>query len=125
LGARMGDGKSDFSYIGILDFCRAIEFILFHTKIEGVVNITSPVFSNNHDFTNELARALNVSVFLGIPAFILRLVYGKGSDIILKGQKVRPLKLLEAGFIFSQPGLKEILAFELGGKNTKVFKSGV
>ena len=45
-----------------------------------------------------------------VPAFALKAVLGEFSAIFVKGQKAIPGKLIEKGFVFEFPEIKEALA---------------
>jgi NAD dependent epimerase/dehydratase family enzyme len=47
--------------------------------------------------------------FLPAPGFMLKLVLGEFGSILLKGQRVFPRKLLEAGFPFTYPEIDRAL----------------
>ncbi len=44
-----------------------------------------------------------------VPAFVLRLAFGEMADLLLFGQNVQPKRLLDNGFEFHYPQLKEAL----------------
>ena len=44
-----------------------------------------------------------------VPAFVLRLAFGEMADILLFGQNVQPKRLLDSGFQFHHPQLKDAL----------------
>lgn len=44
-----------------------------------------------------------------VPGFMLRLMKGEFGSVILRGQRVLPRKLLQAGFRFRYPTLEEAL----------------
>nr|MDA8164872.1 DUF1731 domain-containing protein [Desulfobacteraceae bacterium] len=45
-----------------------------------------------------------------VPAFALKLALGELGDIVLKGQRALPRKLLGAGFTFQYPEIRQALA---------------
>ncbi len=45
-----------------------------------------------------------------VPGFMLRLMKGEFGSVILRGARVLPRKLLDAGFRFRYPTLQEALA---------------
>ena len=108
LGGRLGSGKQIFPWISLHDVCRAIEFII-SSPIAGPVNFTSPDFVTNQEFTNALAKALRRLAIFPVPAFILKLILGGRSDLLLKGCRAKPKKLLDAGFTFEHSNIKQFL----------------
>jgi hypothetical protein len=60
--------------------------------------------------TTLLGEALGKATFMpAVPAFVIKMVTGEFGSVFLRGQKVLPRKLLEAGFRFSFPDLKGAL----------------
>lgn len=108
LGGRIASGKQGFSFVLLGDLVRIIDFII-DREIIGIVNAVSPEPVNNKFFIGKLAAILNRPAFLIIPGFILRVVLGEGSCILLEGQKVLPEKLLTAGFAFQAQNLDQTL----------------
>ena len=60
--------------------------------------------------TRILAEVLGKPAFLpAVPGFMLKIILGEFGDVLLKGQRVLPKKLLGLGFHFEFPDLKEAL----------------
>jgi len=114
LGGRIGDGRQYMSWIGRGDLIRAIEFCLQHPTLEGPLNLVAPQPVENREFTRALGRALRRPTLFPLPAFVVRLLMGEmGQALLLEGNRVRPTRLLEAGFRFLQPTLQEGIAAAL------------
>ena len=109
MGGRIGDGQQAFSWIHMEDLLRAVEFILEDDQKDGIYNMVSPGHCKNIDFTQQLAKALNRPAFLGVPATALKWIYGKGSEVVTKGQAVLPQRLMTEGFKFKYPDIKSAL----------------
>ena len=63
-----------------------------------------------------MGRQYNTWLTLGLPAFAARLMAGEmAQELLLSGQRVVPAQLLEDGFQFQYPNLKEALADLLPG----------
>lgn len=110
LGGRIASGKQMMSWIHIDDFSRAVAFVIENTGIQGAVNLTAPEPVSNTVFTRTLAHVLHRPAILIVPSFALKLLYGKGAGTLTRGQTALPEKLLQAGFVFQYPKLKEALA---------------
>ena len=79
--------------------------------ISGPVNCTSPHPVTNREMTKSLGRALHKPTILPpVPAFLLKGILGEFSHVFVEGQKVIPEKLLENGFDFRFPYIKDALA---------------
>ncbi len=101
LGAQLGYGKQWMSWIHLNDFVHAIDFLIQHVEISGPVNLTAPVPITHHGFVKHLAQALHRPCFIKLPSALVRLIFGQMADmLLLKGQRVIPQKLEDAGFIF-------------------------
>jgi uncharacterized protein (TIGR01777 family) len=105
LGGRAGDGRQYVSWIHDFDFIRAVEWLIAH-DMSGPVNLAAPVPLPNAEFMRDLRRAWGVR--LGLPAarWMVELgarVMGTESELVLKGRRVVPERLLEAGFAFAFP----------------------
>ena len=109
LGSRLGNGKQWMSWVHWQDYLRAVLFLLNNVKTEGAYNLTAPVPVTNADFTKTLAQTLDRPAFFVAPAFVLKLVMGERSDLLLGGQKVLPQRLQESGFVFQFPELPNAL----------------
>ena len=110
LGARLGNGRQWMSWIGLADAVAAILFALDQKSLSGPVNLTAPNPVTNAEFTRALGNQLGKPVFLSIPAFALRLMFGQmANDAVLSSARVQPAKLLDAGFRFSMPEISAAL----------------
>jgi uncharacterized protein len=107
LGSIISSGTQYFSWIHIDDFCNAIIFLIHNKNIEGPINLTSPHPVTNKEFTTTLAKTLNKRLIFDTPAFILKIIYGEmAEELLIKGQNVKPKKLLDNGFNFNYPKLE-------------------
>ncbi|MDF2965556.1 MAG: rcp [Rickettsiaceae bacterium] len=110
LGAQIGDGGQWMSWIHIEDMISAIDFIINNSNSEGVFNFTSPENVTNREFTKKFAAALKRPSFLKLPRFIVNIIFGEvGEELLLKGQRVVPQKLIEAGYQFKFAKLESAL----------------
>jgi uncharacterized protein (TIGR01777 family) len=115
LGGRLGGGRQWWSWIALADEVAAIEFLLT-TDVAGPVNLTAPGPVTNADFATALGRVVHRPTFLPTPSFGPKLVLGEMADSLLFASKrVRPEKLLGAGFAFASPELEPALRAVLGG----------
>lgn len=110
VGGPLGRGKQWLSWIHLQDEIRAIQFLVERHDLRGVFNLTSPGSVRNKEFSRALGQVMRRPWWFPVPAFVLRLFFGKMADeTLLSGQKVLPRALLEAGFAFSFPDLKTAL----------------
>lgn len=110
LGSKIGSGEQWFSWIHIHDLARIVGYMIQHETIEGVFNCTAPEPVKNKELTKLLAAQLHSpSVLPPVPGFVVKAALGETADIILKGQKVIPKRLLDQGFVFTYPTLSAAL----------------
>lgn len=103
LGGRLGPGTQWTSWIHLEDLCAMILFALPESTLRGVLNATSPHPVTNADFTRALARAVGMPAIIPVPAFALKLLFGRMSEVLLGSQRAVPEAAVNAGFEFRYP----------------------
>ena len=110
LGSPLGSGRQWFSWIHQMDLVRVFLFLMEREDLSGPFNCTAPGPVRNKDLTEALGEALGKPTFMpSVPGFVIRMIKGEFGNVLLKGQKVRPEKLLNAGFHFQHPDLLSAL----------------
>ena len=129
VGGQLGDGQQIMSWVSREDWVGAAIFIIekhladdvstqaMHENTQQttndttavVYNLTAPNPVNNHTFTKTLGSWLHRPTFFTLPNFLLKLMFGEMSTLLIDGQKVLPQALLDAGYEFQQPTLKQAL----------------
>lgn len=118
LGGRLGSGRQWLSWITLQDLVAAIQFCIDHAELRGPVLAVAPTPVTNREFTRTLGRALRRPTWLPVPAFALRLLFGRMADELLLGSlRAEPQLLVAAGFRFAQPELGPAFAAMLGRDN--------
>ena len=114
VGGVIGSGKQYWSWIGLNDLVRVIEFCINNESVVGPVNAVSPNPLTNKEFTKIVGSVLHRPTIFPLPAFMAKLVLGEMADaLLLSSSRVMPKKLQKAGFTFAQPELAECLQYEL------------
>lgn len=109
LGAALGNGEQWQSWIHIEDLVRAIIHSL-DSKNEGVYNVVSPYPEKAIEISERLAGVMKRPFWLKrSPEFMIKLLLGEMSEMVLQSQKVIPERLLNEGFEFHYPNLTEAL----------------
>ena len=113
LGGQMGNGGQFVSWIHESDYCRAVEWLLTHDDLHGVVNLAAPKPLPNREMMATLRQICRVP--FGLPATHWMLEMGAyflrtETELIIKSRRVVPRRLLESGFQFQFPTIRE--AFE-------------
>jgi uncharacterized protein len=117
VAGKLGSGRQWWSWITLEDAARAYAFVLENASLCGAVNLVSPSPVTNAEFTRTLGRILRRPVWLGVPAWILRLAAGELADeMLLASQRVLPQRLTHAGYQFEDVELEAALRKLLGGK---------
>lgn len=132
VGGQLGDGTQIMSWISRTDWVRAVIFIIeqnfanptnqqqqsnsvdnalttANATPARVYNLTAPNLVTNHTFTKTLGAWLHRPTFFTLPAFLLKLMFGEMSTLLIDGQKVLPRALLDAGFEFEHTALEQAL----------------
>lgn len=129
VGGQLGDGKQIMSWISREDWVGAAIFIIEKHLTEGtpsqmtpnnelnttndtaalVYNLTAPNPVTNHNFTKAMGAWLHRPTIFILPEFLLKLMFGEMSILLIDGQKVLPEALQNAGYTFKQPTFKQAL----------------
>lgn len=109
LGGPLGSGRQWFSWVHLHDLAEAFTYILQHPEISGAVNVCSPKPVRNSELGNAIGRILHRPSFMPAPGFMIELILGEFGSVLLKGQRVIPRRLLDAGFQFQYPDIEEAL----------------
>lgn len=113
-GGPFGSGEQWFPWIHIDDVAAGYVFAVRQPALSGPVNLSAPHPVRVRDLAKELGRALRRPSFMPAPAFALKIVLGEMSDLLLKGQRAIPAKLLQKGFDFHFSDLSAALRNAVG-----------
>ncbi len=108
-GGPLGSGRQWISWIHMRDLVQSIGFLLERDDAAGVFNLTAPNPVTNAEFGRTVAKIMHRPYWLPAPAFMLRLLLGEMSTLVLDGQRVLPKRLLEMGFPFAYGELRGAL----------------
>ena len=107
----LGSGEQWLSWIHLADAVRVIQHVLDYDSPADVYNTVAPEPARHRELAHEVGRQSNTWLKLGVPAFAARVMAGEmAGELLLSGQRVLPAQLLEDGFQFQYPNLKEALA---------------
>ena len=132
VGGQLGDGQQIMSWISRDDWVGAVIFIIeqylfsqfghkqrvsnndnvIETRSDTpafVYNLTAPNPVSNHTFTKTLGSWLHRPTLFTLPEFLLKLMFGEMSTLLIDGQKVLPQALSDAGYAFKHVTLKQAL----------------
>lgn len=114
LGAVLGSGNQFMPWIYLDDLCKMYLFALENETVSGAYNAAVNDGTTNSSFTKILEKIYGYSVWLPkVPAFILKLVLGEMSSIILTGKPISSEKIVQLGFEFEFKNLENALKISL------------
>ena len=110
IGSAIGNGKQYIPWIHLEDLCGIYLMAIENSMMSGAFNAVAPDFRTSKTFTRALAKALSKPFwFPNVPAFVMKALFGEMSDILLKGSRVSPAKIISSGFRFRYPDLESAL----------------
>jgi NAD dependent epimerase/dehydratase family enzyme len=95
------------SWIALDDAARVLEMMGSASEFSGVVNVVAPEPVTNAHFTKRYAALLGRHARLVVPKVALTAAAGRRvtEEFLLQSARVRPERLLEAGFPYRYPDL--------------------
>lgn len=109
IGSPLGSGEQIMSFIHIEDLCKMYVKAITDSKMEGAYNAVADN-KTNKVVTKAIAKKLKKPCFFpNVPAFVLKLVFGKMASILLEGSAADNTKIKQSGFQFQFQSLEEIL----------------
>ena len=109
LGGNIGDGNQWISWIHVRDLAGLIVEAIDNTSYEGPINAVSPNPVTNRDFTFTLAKILRRPAILPVPGWVLKILFGEMSQIIITSQKVSSELVKKLNYKFIYPKIREAL----------------
>ena len=106
----LGNGKQIISWIHIDDICLQMIHGIENENMQGIYNGVSPSPSPQRAFILAIRKHLNKwSIPIAIPSFILKLLMGERSSIVLNSSNVSSEKIKRSGYDFKFPTLESAL----------------
>jgi hypothetical protein len=110
----LGSGKQWWAWISLKDEARAILHLIDNQTASGPYNLTAPQPATCIEVIRALGKEMGRPTIIPVPAFALRLAFGKGADeLLLCNQNMDPAKLLASGFKFEHPTLESMAKYVL------------
>ncbi len=113
-GGPLGNGKFAMPWIHIDDWVGAVRYLIANESTSGAYNLIAPVPTSSADFYRALASVLHRPYWFPTPAFLLRILLGEMSVLVVEGRFAQPKRLIESGYKFQFEGPREALADLLG-----------
>lgn len=108
-GGIIGSGRQWVSWIHEDDVARAVCHLLQRRESRGAYNLGSPRPVRQIELAGTLGRLIGRPAGMPTPAAMLRLAVGEFAEVLLASQRMQPRRLLEEGFEFRYPELREAL----------------
>jgi uncharacterized protein (TIGR01777 family) len=106
----LGNGKQYMPWIHIDDLCELYIKAIEDEQFKGAFNAVSSEHISNLSFSKKISKIFNHPFLaLGAPSFILQIVFGEMSTIILNGSRISANKIKQAGFKFKFENLEKAL----------------
>jgi hypothetical protein len=97
VGAPIGSGRQSMSWIHLDDLVKMFVFVV-ERQVLGIYNAVTQN-TTNALLTQAIAKQLKRPLFLpNIPGFFFKIIFGEMSKIILGGNQVSGMKIIEQGF---------------------------
>ena len=114
VGGPIMSGNQCFSWIHIKDLVKAIHFLIDSPESKGVYNVTSPEPVPQKIFGKALAKALKRPFLIPVWEWQLKILLGKGSEVLTLSASVVPKRLLDDGFVFDYPSVDSAMKELIG-----------
>lgn len=110
LGAALGSGKQYMPWIHIDDLCRIYLEAIQNPEMRGAYNAAVSDDTTNESFSKALAKVYGYKLWLpNVPSFLIKLVLGEMSKLLLTGRRVSDAKIKKLGFQFKHTNLEATL----------------
>ncbi|MBC7557176.1 MAG: TIGR01777 family protein [Chryseobacterium sp.] len=101
IGSALGSGKQWLNWIHLDDLVNMYIDAVEKTEIKGKYNAVADEIPTNEEFMKALAKVENKSFLpINVPGFVMKLILGEMSEIILTGTRASNNKIKNTGFTF-------------------------
>lgn len=105
VGSALGSGKQQLPWIHIDDLCDLFAFAV-KNELSGTYNALAS-YETNYNFMKTLAKTMNKPFFFpAVPGFVLKIMLGEMSALVLDSMSASNQKVKNAGFSFKFPKLE-------------------
>lgn len=111
IGSALGSGEQFLPWIHIQDVVKIIMKVIDDQNLKGAYNLVAPSHNTYNEFAKALAKVMKKPFFMpNVPSFLLRIMLGEMSEIILEGSRISSRKITEAGYQFEFTDLENALS---------------
>lgn len=105
-----GDGKQYLPWIHLDDLCSIYLRAIEDESIRGAINAVAPDHIKYSELNISIRNLMKIKLpIFKIPAFLIKLVLGDASDLILKGSRISCDKITGKKFYFRYPEINKAL----------------
>ncbi|MDA9555017.1 TIGR01777 family oxidoreductase [Pelobium sp.] len=110
IGSPLGNGNQFISWIHIDDVINMYLKGIEDEHLNGAYNMSTPNPITNKELTKAIAKTLKKPLWLpNVPSFILELIFGEMSSVVLGSTRMNVDKILKTGFQFKYPDINSAL----------------
>jgi uncharacterized protein (TIGR01777 family) len=110
VGSPLSNGKQWIPWIHWQDVIDLYLYGIENESLTGVYNMVAPLPVTNKQLTQAIAKQLHKPLWApNVPAFVLKLMLGEMSTIVLGSTRVSAQKVEDAGFKFKYPDITSAL----------------
>lgn len=96
-----GSGSQYYPWIHIDDLCRVVVNAVENKIYQGIFNAVAPDQITHKNFMKAIiSKVFSRGILLPVPAWILKILLGEMSDVVLNSNRVIPQNLTKIGFKF-------------------------
>lgn len=113
MGSALGTGAQWIPWIHIDDIVGMMKLALDNEQLRGIYNAAAPNQITQHDFTVAVAQHYRRPLWLPkVPAFVLKMMLGEMSGMVLEGCRVDVHRIRNAGYHYHYETVQQAIAAE-------------
>lgn len=110
IGAILGKGNQYLPWIHIDDLCDIYIKAIEDKEMNGAYNAVAPNHLTYKDLIIQTGKVIGKPLFnMNVPSFMIKLIFGEMSAILLKGSRISSHKLIKEGYEFKYPEIEKAL----------------
>jgi ligand-binding SRPBCC domain-containing protein len=122
MSAYFGKGDQIIPWIHMIDVVRIIQICIESKIIRGPINCTAPMPVTSKEFAQQIRDITACKFLLRIPAFLIKILLGEASNLLMYSHNAIPKKLKKLGYEFKYGNLKDALYEEFSSEAISIKK---
>lgn len=106
---KIGTGRQPMTWVHVDDVIQAILFLFKSDSSQQIYNVAAPDHISQLQFVQIASQVLKRKPLLFLPSFVMKMLMGEQSQLVLNGQFVQPKALLKQEFQFQYTDLSNAL----------------